>query len=325
MSLGKKMEEKYYYSLEVLFQEISEVDYFQANNLAFEEYNCQGVEEFNLNESAVDEILGKEALLGAEVNEYIINKIEKSVDRGKGTTVKYNFLDEQNAIGFKNYLESLKKPPLCQLKRNPYEDWNLEWKKHYKAINISSRLKIVPEWEKDKDAEGKVFINPGMGFGTGSHETTYLCLKFLDELSDPPKKCLDFGCGSGILGISAIKLFNSTVDFVDVSKEALTNCYENLVLNFKEDALEGSSIIIRERFLPKKDYDLIFANILEVILLSERDSILNCLKPKGKLIISGLLNEQRDNFLKKFNESDSLELLEIKTQGDWCAILMEAK
>lgn len=319
------METKYYYSLEVQFNGISEQDYFEINKLAFENYNCQGIEEFNLNESAVDEILGKEALLGAEVNEYIINKIEKSIDHGKAVTVKYQFLDEENASAFKNYLNTLKISLNCLLKKNIYEDWNLEWKKHYKAINISPRLNIVPEWEKGENLEGKVFINPGMGFGTGSHETTYLCLKFLDELQISPKKCLDFGCGSGILGIAAIKIFKSKVDFVDVSKEALNNCYENLVLNFKEESLEGSSIIIRDRFLPQKEYDLVFANILEVILLSERECILDCLKPNGKLIISGLLNEQKDEFLEKFNRSGSLKLLEIKSQGDWCAILLEAK
>jgi ribosomal protein L11 methyltransferase len=318
------MEEKYYYLLEVKYKGISEGDYLEINNLAFGSYGCQGVEEFNLNEAAVDEILGKEALLGAEVNEYIINKIEKSVSSGKLLTINYLFLEEADAKSFQDYLEGLKNKPTCDLKRKIYEDWNLEWKKHYKRIDISPRLKIVPQWEGKENLDGEILINPGMGFGTGSHETTYLCLKFLDELSNAPKKCLDMGCGSGILGIAAIKLFNSKVDFVDVSKEALANCYENLLLNFKEESLEGSSIILRERFSSKREYDLIFANILEVILLSEKDFILSCLIPKGKLIISGLLNEQRDDFLVKFNSAGNLKILETKSQGDWCAILLES-
>lgn len=318
------MEEKYYFLLEVKFGGVSEGDYFEINNMAFGRYGCQGVEEFNLNEAAVDEILGKEALLGAEVNEYIINKIEKSVSSGKIVTINYLFLEEEDAKAFQGYLESLKNKPICYLKRKIYEDWNLEWKKHYKRIDISPRLKIVPEWEGKGNLEGEILINPGMGFGTGSHETTYLCLKFLDELLSPPKKCLDLGCGSGILGIAAIKLFNSKVDFVDVSKEALANCYENLILNFKEESLEGSSVILRDRFSSKKEYDLIFANILEVILLSEKDFILSCLIPKGKLIISGLLNEQKDDFLIKFNSAGNLKTLKTKSQGDWCAILLES-
>ena len=318
------MEEKYYFLLEVKYVSVSEGDYFEINNMAFGSYGCQGVEEFNLNEAAVDEILGKEALLGAEVNEYIINKIEKSVSSGKLVTINYLFLEEEDAKGFQGYLESLKNKPICNLKRKIYEDWNLEWKKHYKRIDISPRLKIVPEWEGKGNFEGEILINPGMGFGTGSHETTYLCLKFLDELLSPPKKCLDLGCGSGILGIAAIKLFNSKVDFVDVSKDALANCYENLILNFKEESLEGSSVILRDRFSSKREYDLIFANILEVILLSEKDFILSCLIPKGRLIISGLLNEQKDDFLIKFNSAGNLKILETKSQGDWCAILLES-
>ncbi len=318
------MEEKFYYRLEVQFVGISEADYFEINNLAFGTYGCQGVEEFNLNEAAVDEILGREALLGAEVNEYIINKIEKSINSAKTVKIGYLFLEEEDAKDFQVYLESLTNKPTCQLSKKIYEDWNLEWKKHYKSIDVSPRLKIVPEWEGKGNLVGEVLINPGMGFGTGSHETTYLCLKFLDELSTPPKKCLDLGCGSGILGIAAIKLYNSKVDFVDVSKEALANCYENLVLNFKGGSLEGSSVILRDRFTSKREYDLIFANILEVILLSEKDFILSCLIPKGKLIISGLLNEQREDFLKKFNSSNNLKILETKSQGDWCAILLES-
>ena len=319
------MPEKYFYSLEVQFNNISPEDYFNINKGAFENFNCQGIEEFNLNENSVDEILGKEALLGAEVNEYIIEKIEKSINQGKAFSVKYSFLEQEDAAEFQSFLGSLKKDILTFLNKNIYEDWNKEWKKHYKTIDISQRLRIVPEWEREKDLEGKILINPGMGFGTGSHETTYLCLKFLDEFSKGPERCLDFGCGSGILGIAAIKLFNSKVDFVDVSKEALENCHENLILNFKENSLQGSSIIIRDRFIPKKEYDLIFANILEVVLLAERDSILGCLKSKGKLIISGLLNEQKDEFLLKFNSSGSLKILESKSMGDWCAILLEGK
>ncbi|MFI5390096.1 MAG: 50S ribosomal protein L11 methyltransferase [Bacteriovoracales bacterium] len=317
------MEKKYYYLLEVNFKKISELEYFKINGLAFEDFNCQGVEEFNLSEREVDEILGKDALLGAEVSEAIIEKIEKSVESGNIFLVKYLFLKEEEAKSFQDFLSRLESPPATDLKRNIFEDWNQEWKKHFKSIDISPRLKVIPEWERDQNLEGKIIINPGMGFGTGSHETTFLCLKFLDELNSPLKKCLDFGCGSGILGIAAIKLFNSEVDFVDVSKEALSNCYENLCLNFDPNSLEGSSVVIRDHFKADKKYDLIFANILMDILIGEKDTILKCLNSKGKIIISGLLNEQKDEFLKNFSPKNTLKVVESKSKGDWCAILLE--
>ena len=143
------------------------------------------MEEFNLSESEVDDILGKDALLGAEVSEAIIEKIEKSVESGKVFLVKYLFLKEDEAKSFQDFLGHLEVPPVTDLKRNIFEDWNQEWKKHFKSIDISPRLKVVPEWERDQNLEGKIIINPGMGFGTGSHETTFLCLKFLDELKSP--------------------------------------------------------------------------------------------------------------------------------------------
>ncbi len=315
------MENKYYYLLKVKFKKLHKIELENLNQLAFLKFHCQGIEEYDLDENAVDEVLGKDALLGAEVSEEIIEKIEQSTD---SLSLNYLFQAEKDAIGFKNHLEENSAVQSCDLKKNEIEDWNKEWKKHFKSIEISPRLKVVPSWEPTKDLNNIILINPGMGFGTGSHETTFLCLKFLDELKTAPKKCLDFGCGSGILGIAAIKLFGVKVDFVDVSREALGNCYENLILNFKEESLEGSSVILRERFKPKEEYDLIFANILENVLLLEKDTIFSCLRSKGKLIISGLLNEQKKDFLEKFTRMHPLKLIESKSKGDWCAVYLEA-
>src|SRR5690606_10010880 len=118
----------------------------------------------------------------------------------------------------------------------PQEDWNAEWKKHYSPIKVNELLEVIPSWKDDyvSTTSQKIFINPGMGFGTGSHETTFLCLKLFTEelLSNNIETVLDFGCGSGILGLSTFLFFpEARVDFYDIDLEANKNCFDNAEIN----------------------------------------------------------------------------------------------
>ncbi len=160
-----------------------------------------------------------------------------------------------------------------------------------------------------------------MGFGTGEHDTTYLCLKLLDNIAEQLTdggECLDFGCGSGILGIGAMKLKNMFVEYVDIDTAALDNCVQNLELNFYENELNGQRLVIRDRFIPKK-YELVFANILQHVLISEKPVLLESLKENSFLILSGILNEQVENILENYSE---LSVVDVISRGDWSAILL---
>ena len=161
---------------------------------------------------------------------------------------------------FQKYLRNNYTGSVFKTEVKPWEDWNSEWRKSFETIDISPRLRVVPEWERDNwsNNEEALFIYPGMGFGTGNHETTFLCLQFLDEIVFKRKEifdtCLDFGCGSGILGIAALKLTKKlSVDFCDLEVEALENCKNNLEINFPNRDLDGSRLVSRERFSPEKN------------------------------------------------------------------------
>ena len=181
--------------------------------------------------------------------------------------------------------------------------------------------------EDYKGRDDAIFIYPGQGFGTGTHETTYLCLKLLDELigsKETFKRCLDFGCGSGILGISAMAICPLEVDFCDIDLNALNNCQQNLDLNFESSFYkEKIKLIERSHFELKEEYDLVYANILENVLFLEGDLLIKSLKRKGKLILSGILLEQEENILGFFNEEKGLKLISIKERGHWKALLFE--
>lgn len=302
----------------------------QINAYAMEDFDCDGIEEFSLEEARVDEILGDRAYSGGDVPESLIDEVQTATLDQDSITYKYFFYQgdyEVNAEGFVYFLkENFADLPLYSAQRN-FEDWNAEWKKFYTPIIVSPRLEIIPEWLKETRAESKaekIYIYPGMGFGTGTHETTYLCLSLFDKVADQLKEgspCLDFGCGSGILGIAALKTKKMPTLFCDIDKSALDNCVQNLVLNFEGQNLEGTSLVIRERFSLGKKYKLVFANILEHVLLLEKDAIINSLEQGGYLIVSGLLNHQVETIVSQY----PLKKVDVISKNDWSAILFQAE
>jgi len=315
------MSQKYYFSVMAQLEMAGEEALIEINLKAFDEFGCEGIEEYNLDEASIDEILGREAYLGAEIPQELIEKLE-----GKPQKIKYHFTGD-GAEEFKKYLNE--KGFAAEVIKNSWEDWNKKWKEHYKPIVVSSELKIIPVLDDKLDfakEDGCIYIYPGMGFGTGTHETTFLCMKIFTDLFKSgfrPSDCLDFGCGSGILGIATLKLTYANVLFCDVDAQALDNCKKNLYLNFNDERLHGSSLIIRDRLKAPDGFDLVYANILENILLGESELIISSLKKGAKLIVSGLLKNQEKDFKSKFDPENRLEKIRTEVEGDWCAILFE--
>ena len=187
----------------------------------------------------------------------------------------------------------------------PDEDWKLSYRKHFRTESLSPRLAIVPEWELDafRPAPGQkaLVLDPGMAFGTGQHATTRACLKFIDRLAaeDADRSFLDVGCGSGILSIAAsLEGFRSVSGF-DIDPDAVQNANENaarngLSLKFFRGDLSGSSTLAdvtplspAERFAA----DVVAANVLGPVLIRFASEIAALVRPGGRLILSGILDE----------------------------------
>lgn len=300
---------------------------------AFESFSCGGSEEFALDEASVDQILGLRAYSGFDIPDEVFTEVEDETKKRFGLHFKFFFYEEDAQAQANAFLEMINKDhPKAQVKliEENWQDWNAEWKKHYKSLDISPNLKVIPEWEKAGDWKKNkhaVYIIPGMGFGTGNHETTCLCLKFADELKlSKDNKCLDFGCGSGILGIAAMKLHGSLVDFCDIDRKALDNCFENMKLNFEEEEMNGQRLVARDRFeAPKNFYDLTFANILEPVLIEEKELLLSSLAPQGWLIVSGLLLDQLDRVTANYISDGRLEFVKREVKGHWGALLFKKR
>lgn len=300
----------------------------KINSYALEDFGCDGVEEFALEESRVDEILGDRAYSGGDIPESLIDEVQTATITQDSITFKYFFYQDDYEINTSDFIAFIKEnytQLLFFTSQENFKDWNAEWKKFYSPIVISEKLEIIPEWLKESyksTSSNKIYIYPGMGFGTGTHETTYLCLSLFDKISEQltiGSSCLDFGCGSGILGIAALKTKQMPTVFCDIDKSALDNCLQNLALNFEGENIGGSKLIIRDRYIAAP-YNLVFANILENVLILETETILSSLGEAGFLIVSGLLNHQVEKIILQY---DCLKKIAIVSKNDWSAILFK--
>ncbi|MFZ8932419.1 MAG: 50S ribosomal protein L11 methyltransferase [Bacteriovoracaceae bacterium] len=294
---------------------------------AMNEYECDGIHEFSLNEEEVDSILGEKVVGAGNLSEEDISLLEDSI-LTSGTITKdfffYGDRDQERAEYFFAFLNSDYSELSILLEQKDGEDWNDSWRENFQPIIVSDNIKIYPSWmkEESKSDPSVIYIYPGQGFGTGDHETTFLCLKLLDEINSQALNsgsCLDLGCGSGILGIAAIKKGLKKVHFCDVDVCALENTRQNLKHNkISEDDDEILSFL-RDDFYLNNKYDLVFANIIQNILLMECNLITDSTVSGGYLILSGLIKGQEKEVLEKYSAFEQIKLI---TKGEWLAILL---
>jgi len=182
------------------------------------------------------------------------------------------------------------------------EKWAEAWKSNFKPVKVSPRLVVKPPWEKYQPSPGEVvlLINPGMAFGTGTHQTTQMCLKFLDKLISQTFHrpiVLDVGTGSGILAIAALKLGAQKVQAIDIDRLALEAAKENAKLN---KIYRGISFRLASPDQISGKFDLIIANLLPQELMAVKDSLAARVKSQGTLIISGFLKKQKKEIYGAF-------------------------
>ncbi|TKX32055.1 50S ribosomal protein L11 methyltransferase [Campylobacter estrildidarum] len=196
------------------------------------------------------------------------------------------------------------------------KDWIEEYKKNIKSVLIDN-VYIHTTWEEEKKGCINIKINPALAFGSGHHESTYSCIKFLQKFAKKDKLALDLGCGSGILGITMSKL-GCKVEICDTDELAISSSLENAKLNdvcFK-NSWKGSID------KAKLNYDLIVANIIaDVILVLEKD-IKQHLKENAILILSGILDKYQIRIKEKFQDLELIDELKI---NEWCSFVYKNK
>lgn len=199
-------------------------------------------------------------------------------------------------------------------------DWKDNWKEYFKPAKISDRIVIKPTWEAyEKTGDELVIeIDPGMAFGTGTHPTTSLCVKFLERYIEPGMDAvLDVGCGSGILSIASALLGAKTVLAVDIDPVAVDVTQKNVELNGLT-----SEIRTMEGDLTKglsERADIVVANLMADLVIMLSKDVAAHLKGKNIFISSGILIEKRDEVAAAVKEC-GFRILDIMEEGEWCAI-----
>ena len=200
------------------------------------------------------------------------------------------------------------------------EDWQNAWKQYYHAMDIGRRLAIVPGWEEYDTDRTVITMDPGMAFGTGTHETTSLCLETLDELVQGGERMLDIGTGSGILAIAALKLGAMEAEGVDIDPMCVRTAGENARRN---GVAERLTVLVGD--LSDKAsgvYDIITANIVAAAILSLAPAVPALMAPGAKFIASGIIDERRDEALDGLKAA-GLRPVQVKEKRGWVCIICE--
>ena len=198
------------------------------------------------------------------------------------------------------------------------EDWQNAWKKYYHAMDIGKRLAIVPGWEQYDTDRTAITMDPGMAFGTGTHETTALCLEVLDERVRGGERVLDIGTGSGILAIAALKLGAAAAEGVDIDPMCVRTAWENAARNGVEDRL---TVLVGD--LSDKAsgvYDLITANIVAAAILSLAPHVPALLAPGAVFIASGIIDTRKEEVLAGLRAA-GLEPFDVREKRGWVCIV----
>lgn len=199
------------------------------------------------------------------------------------------------------------------------EDWATEWKKYYHPIKVGKRLVVCPSWEHYDLAEDEVMISldPGMAFGTGTHDTTRLCMQLLEEHVTAQTTVLDMGCGSGILSIAAMLLGGKSAVGVDIDDTAVRVANENAAMNHVTEKTTFLCGDLTDKV--SGTFDLICANIVADVIIRLSPVIPQFLKQDGVFIASGIIAERADEVVSAL-EAIGLHIVKRAESGGWVAL-----
>ncbi|NMS89946.1 50S ribosomal protein L11 methyltransferase [Clostridioides difficile] len=203
-------------------------------------------------------------------------------------------------------------------------DWANAWKAYYKPTKVGQRVVVKPTWEDYTTQEGDLIIelDPGMAFGTGTHETTSMCIRELEKYVNKDSKVFDIGCGSGILAIAAAKLGAKEVIAVDLDEVAVKVAKENVIENKVEENVSVMHGNLTD--VIKDKADVIVANIIADIIKILAKDVQNFMKEDAIFISSGIILDKVEEVKGSLIEN-GFEIVEVQKLGEWSAIVSKLK
>ena len=253
--------------------------------------------------------------------------------KGKVAVVKAYFAEEDNIeeiLGYVNEkLVELKEMGIdlgeakVEHEKMYEEDWANTWKQYYKPSKVGEKIVVKPIWEEYEEKEGELVVNldPGMAFGTGTNETTRMCIQALEKYVKEESTVFDVGCGSGILAIAAAKLGAKLAVGVDLDPVAVESSIENVGYNNLNniEILHGNLVEVIDG-----KADIVVANILAEIICILTDDVKRVMKDGGVFITSGIIHDRVDMVCEKL-EATGFEVIEKNRDGEWNCIVAKLK
>lgn len=206
-----------------------------------------------------------------------------------------------------------------ELEEKKSEDWSQKWKEKWDVTHVTDKIAVVPDWIDYVPKKGEVIIKlePGCAFGTGTHQTTQLCMKALEKYMKPNDKVADIGMGSGILSVLAKKLGASYVYGCDTDDTVIEVAKENAKKNGVDAIFElGTADKVNEKF------DFVCANILHFVLAEIMGDLKNLMKKGAIMSLSGILDEKKQMVIDAY-EKENLELVEEIHQDQWTSFVVK--
>jgi len=280
---------------------------FLENNRKYWDYVDEELEKLKEAESSItfylsDDAVGAENLVLVKTAMQNLKKLDENHEYGKLDVVVANVKDE---------------------------DWSENWKKYFHPLPIGEKVLIVPEWEQENlnnpDNRTVFTINPGMSFGTGSHESTQMCIEEIEKVVKKGDKILDLGCGSGILSVIALLLGAEKAVAVDIDDKAVEVAFSNLKLNkLDENMMQGfAGDITSDEELRSKigsEYEIVVANIVSDVIIAIAPFIRDFMKKDATFICSGIINERQIE-VKEALERAGLVCENVRMRNEWSAIV----
>ncbi len=204
------------------------------------------------------------------------------------------------------------------------EDWSNAWKKYYHPVQVGEHLVVCPSWEAydRKPDEVVLILNPGMAFGTGTHDTTRLCMELLEKYITPQDTVLDVGCGSGILAITAALLGANKIIGCDIDEVAVKVAGENAALNGVQDRIAFHQGDLTSQV--EGSFQIICANIVADVIIRLSEDAGRYLAKDGIFITSGIIDTREQDVLNAL-EQNGFQVIERRTSGGWVALACKAK
>lgn len=204
------------------------------------------------------------------------------------------------------------------------EDWANSWKAYYKPIRIGERIVIVPAWEKYNAKEDDIIVrmDPGMAFGTGTHETTRLVIGLLEKYVRPDIRVLDVGCGSGILAICAAKLGAGECKAYDIDPVAVKVARENIKDSGLSNVTCDVSDLLRQVDTAYAPYHVICANIVADIIIRMTPDVGRLMDEQSVILASGIIVERAEDVIACF-ETNGFQIVERAEENGWCALAVK--